>query len=262
MKNLKFYSILVLSALFVLSACNKEGATNPFLTLSQTTLTISADGGQLSVAYKVDNPVDGSTVSVNLGNVTWITDVEITESTIDLTVEANSVTSSRTATLTVSYPGAEDVSLTVEQDALEIQYDHNYDLSIFECGYYSRYGSSGEDLFYMYLSDLGFSANGYAQVGGHYYYFYLFVESADGTSLPTGTYTATTSYGGNMTLAVNSSEYVVQYSGNYDERTFTDGSLTVSADGNTYTIEGTVTDSEGEVHRIYYTGSAEIYVGT
>ena len=75
MKNLKFYSILGLSALLVLGACKKEeitedpgtGGESPVLTLSQTTLTVSVEGGVASVAYQVSNPVDGASVSVDSG---------------------------------------------------------------------------------------------------------------------------------------------------------------------------------------------------
>ena len=51
MKNLKIYAILGLSALLVLSACKKDeitedpGTEGPVLTLSSTTLTVSAEGG-------------------------------------------------------------------------------------------------------------------------------------------------------------------------------------------------------------------------
>ncbi len=259
MKNLKFYSILGLSALLVLSACKKEEPTagSPVLTLSQTTLTVPADGGAVSVAYQVENPVDGASVSVDLGSVAWITDVDITDSTIDFTVEANSVTSSRTATITVSYPGAEDATLTVAQEAVEVHYDYEHTLEDFVGYLYEEYGYNYEDLYYIWLSDIGFD-DGSTQVGGHYYNFALLVEEAPGMTLPTGTYTYTAGFSGNMVFSGYYSRYLEQGSSGYTESYLTDGYINVSADGDTYTIEGVVTDEDGASHRVYYNGPAVV----
>lgn len=265
MKNLKLYSIFGLSALIMLSACKKDEPTedpnsgtedgNPTITLSQTTLTVDAAGGETSVAYRVTNAVDGETISINqVTTEDWITVSSTTSTNINFTVEANSGSESRTATFTVSYPGANDVSLNVVQEAVVVGYDYEYELSDFTGEYIARYGYNGEDLFYIILSDLGFS-NGSPQAGGHYYEFYLFVDGADGSYLPSGTYTY--SIGSeDMTLFYYSS-YVYQYSSGYDQSYLIDGYLNVSADGDTYTIEGVVTDENGAVHRVSYTGAAE-----
>ena len=189
-----------------------------------------------------------------MGEVSWIT-VDITDSTIDLTVEANSEVSARTATLIVSYPGANDVSLTVIQ---EVQYTYNYALSEFSCSYYSGTGDSGEDMFYLWLSDLGFSDDGYTQAGGHYYNFALLASETDGTYLPTGTYTYSASFSGNMVFSGDYSRYIEQHDTGYDEIYLAGGYITVSADGDTYTIEGTVIDENGALHVIYYTGPTVI----
>ena len=114
------YSMFGLAVLLFASSCEKKiEQPNPTLTLSQTEVSVPADGGTYSVAYKVTNPRDGAKVSAEVAE-DWVTDVTVTAQDITFVVLANETTSERTASVTVSYPGiSSDAEFTIIQAAGE-----------------------------------------------------------------------------------------------------------------------------------------------
>jgi len=77
---------------------------------------VDAAGATTSVNYTVLNPVSGESVSAS-SNQTWVNTFDYTtEGKISFKVDANTG-EERTATVTVSYPGAESVQFTVTQNA-------------------------------------------------------------------------------------------------------------------------------------------------
>lgn len=84
-----FTSILALAA--VLSACNEDQKTaEPKLTLGQTEVTVPVEGGEYSVTWEVENPIEGTLPAVEQQDGTgWVSDLRTDESTILFTVAAN-----------------------------------------------------------------------------------------------------------------------------------------------------------------------------
>lgn len=119
MRSQVLYSALLGAAvLFLVNACQKPAQPDPTLTLDQTEVAVSAEGGSCSVSYKITDPRDGAELSVAEPEVEWISNVAVSESDISFDVAANETESERSATLIVSYPGVEpDVELTVVQAA-------------------------------------------------------------------------------------------------------------------------------------------------
>lgn len=123
MNPLKFALVCLLPASLLLPSCKPEEQTvAPALKLSQTEISVPASGGTVSLDYSLENPVEGSVISVDpVSEVDWITDIDLSVAEkISFNVVANEVEEIREAEFIVSYPGLlEEVSFTVIQQASE-----------------------------------------------------------------------------------------------------------------------------------------------
>lgn len=117
----KIFGLLAMSA-FALVACNPDTpepepvVEAPVVTLDKQSVEVSAEGGEFTVNYTIENPVEGVTLAVT-EDVEWISDVEVAESAISFAVAANDVEKAREATLYVGYTGAEGRTIAVAQAA-------------------------------------------------------------------------------------------------------------------------------------------------
>ena len=125
-----FTSILALAA--VLSACNEDQKTaEPKLTLGQTEVTVSAEGGECSVTWDVENPIEGTLPAVEQQDGTgWVSDFRTDEGTILFTVAANESEESRECVVTVTYPSAPEASFTIVQSGTTEEKPKEYSLEI------------------------------------------------------------------------------------------------------------------------------------
>lgn len=122
----KFFSLLAISAL-ALVACNPDSpepqpqpeVKTPVVTLDKQSVEVSAEGGEFTVNYTIENPVEGVTLAV-AEDVAWIEDVEVAESVISFAVAANDLEEAREATLNVEYTGAEARTIAVTQAAKSV----------------------------------------------------------------------------------------------------------------------------------------------
>lgn len=118
MKTSRFF-IAIVSLLFAFASCEKPQAELvPAIRLAETEFAIASDGGSVKVAYVIENPVEGEKISA-VADVDWL-DVDASKARI-LTISAatNETGVVRQASVTLSYKGAEDVTLTVSQDFFE-----------------------------------------------------------------------------------------------------------------------------------------------
>ena len=91
-----------------------RGATaTPEIVVATTGFEVNCDSNTLTVEYSVTNPVEGETLSASV-DVDWVSAV-VGDEAVTLTVDANDTGEDRSATVTLSYEGASDVSLTVAQ---------------------------------------------------------------------------------------------------------------------------------------------------
>lgn len=93
----------------------------PELVTENTVFNIEADGGRLSIPYTIENPAETGTVSAK-NTVVWIAVDAVSTSDIQLTVEANNLTETRSSTINIVYTFGEDSDtvstvVTIEQDA-------------------------------------------------------------------------------------------------------------------------------------------------
>lgn len=80
---------------------------------SEGIITISAEGGELEIAYVIDNPVAGAELTAT-STTTWITDITVAES-VCFNVDANTDTESRVGTITLSY-AEQSITVGIQQD--------------------------------------------------------------------------------------------------------------------------------------------------
>lgn len=120
MRNQVLYSTLLGAAvLFLVNGCQKPVQPDPTLTLSQTAISVPAEGGTFSVAYKVTNPREGAEVSPEASTNDWVTSLEVVDNNINFDVAVNEATEPRSVDVTVSYPGAADAVFTITQEAAD-----------------------------------------------------------------------------------------------------------------------------------------------
>ncbi len=116
------------AVLFAAVACNKEETTDntgnddntgggatatPEIVVATTGFEVNCESNTLTVEYSVTNPVEDGVLSASV-DVDWVSAV-VGDEAVTLTVDANDTGEDRSATVTLSYEGASDVSLTVAQ---------------------------------------------------------------------------------------------------------------------------------------------------
>ena len=107
-------SIMAALPLMLVGCTPEETVEPPVITAED--ITVSADAHTDKLTYSITNPVEGSQVEAE-SNQDWIHTFKYdTENTITFEVDAN-VSDERTAEITISYPQAEPVTVTVTQMA-------------------------------------------------------------------------------------------------------------------------------------------------
>ncbi|MCQ2293927.1 MAG: bacterial Ig-like domain-containing protein [Bacteroidaceae bacterium] len=82
--------------------------------ISASNVDIAADATSGEIAYTINNPVAGKTLSATT-DATWISNIQVTDDKVTFTSTANTGTAERTATITLKYEGAADKDVTVTQ---------------------------------------------------------------------------------------------------------------------------------------------------
>lgn len=263
----RFFYLIALSAILV-SGCKKpdSGETPgnaPQIELgTQNNLVVEAEGGTVNLAYEIVNPVDGGQISAE-SKETWMHDFNYdTENTIVFSVDPNEGTEPRSSVLTVVYAYGEGLSVSVDLNVIQngaVAYDYEWEMSEFTSTWYGdMYGINGEHNYYTWLSDMPF-VDGSTQTGGTYYLFDIYAPAPEDESapqIPAGTYTlgeleatAEWTFSPDYSKAIRYNDSGLEWSAD-----FADGTLTVSYDGGTMTMEAFLTDNEGKLHHLTYTG--------
>lgn len=100
-----FYKIFLAAILAMAAGCQEEELKPSRLTLNSEEVTVPAEGGEVSISYRLDSPIYNGNVSLS-GVPEWISDINTSISgIISFSVAENSQTESRTADLTVQYSG-------------------------------------------------------------------------------------------------------------------------------------------------------------
>lgn len=86
--------------------------------LTESPVSVPATGGDIAIEYRIDNYLDGTEIEVSCDE-TWAQDYDTPEyGKVMVHTQINFNTAPRTAVLTLSYPGAEPVTVQLEQAAI------------------------------------------------------------------------------------------------------------------------------------------------
>lgn len=257
-------------------------APEPVLTVTSTSpIEFTADGGEGTIIYTVENPRDNATMTatVNQEAAGWISSFTYADGKVTFTASANPDETERTATITLTYAYGENenatATVTVNQAAPAPTYDHEFTPSSDKVtGLYYGNTDGCNMLYAIHFNNGATESNRYAFPGSQQYYVFALQapepQDLNNIVLPAGTYTASTNETGIVSgdykiLKVNeeamnmaTAEYkyaTALYKGSGFYSDFLDnGSLTVTYENGEYTIEGVLTDLDGETHHFSYTG--------
>lgn len=88
-------------------------STTPVINASNVTIAYNATSG--AIGYSIENPIEGTALNATTSDADWITDITVGDESVTFTTTANEGDADRTATITLSYEGAENVTVTVTQ---------------------------------------------------------------------------------------------------------------------------------------------------
>ena len=264
---MKLNKLILLFALpFALAACEPTETpdtpqADPVLTLtSESSLKYTPEGGQGTITYTLENAVKGTELTATT-EAEWITNITVAEN-ITFNVEPNATTEERKNRILVTY-GEQNFNVFVSQEGVEPVV--NFEAECFEGVYYGTQYSPNYNIA-IYLSDKGFTEQGYVNPGATYYTLDLFLDNepaidAEGfMTVPAGTYTfdGTDSYG-DMTIGYAYSSYFVVNSDAtaYEAQEYYESAELVIAE-NSITFTAYVA---GVRHNVTYNGEAKFFVG-
>lgn len=159
-------------------------STGPNIMANNVTINYNVTSG--TIPYTIENGVQGTTLTAST-NATWLTLGSVGESSIPFTCSQNESEADRTATVTLSYEGAQNVTITVTQkryvvDFAELPFNYDGDgtgtlptgltasgLSIYNTSPKMQFNSTGD---YLILKinqrpgDLSFNIKGNSFSGG------------------------------------------------------------------------------------------------
>jgi hypothetical protein len=103
----------------MLESVEEVVSTEPVINADNITLTYDATSGE--IAYTITNPVEGTALNATC-DAEWVSNIVVGESSITFDVTENEGTEDRTATITLTYAGAQDKEVTVTQDHFVVDY--------------------------------------------------------------------------------------------------------------------------------------------
>lgn len=262
MKTLKLFLVFVaLSA--VLAGCKEKEVLSPDLKVGQKSISISSEGGVMSVDYELVNPVSDGKVSADAG-VEWVTDYDcVTDGKISFTVAPNTGAEERKAVLVIRYEYGEDViekNVELRQYAVEVvAADYEFEATVSTADYLGdAFSMNGELNYQLWLSDLPMD-NG-VQPGGTYYSLDVFAPALKSVpSLAEGEYVLSSS-GSMEAMTVNVGDFTymrkVKPDGSADEVyvALVEGTLSVGYEGENAVLELNAVDAEGKTHHVVFSG--------
>lgn len=111
--------LLPLAAICIVAhACQEPGQTDgeaPKI-IAEQELQTGPQAASLSLGYRIGNPSEGSSLTA-VSDDSWISAVSVTADEVSFQVAENTGTAERSGTVTLSYPEAEDLKVTVRQQA-------------------------------------------------------------------------------------------------------------------------------------------------
>ncbi len=252
MRMKKLFALATIVALIAVG-CKKDQLPEPELKLtSQSTMTFTADGGNGTITYKLEN-ADKSTKIAATASDTWISSITTTTAgQVGFTVAANESADARSAKMTVKY-GVKSFEVTINQsgksaDDPGVEPDPEPEADVIMAATHVDGFYFGEGEYEFYLSEVGLDDEGYYLPNATYFSFVglYAAEPAEGAEItvPAGTYTLDLDYTmAEGTFTENSTYFQTNESGSQTGKKFySEATLVVAEDGS---MEFTATAEDG-----------------
>lgn len=254
----KLFTLLALVTV-VFTACNngeEEVAAKSSILPKSTVVEFTRIGGEMVIDFSIRTPQGGSVTAVE--NCDWFEATVQYNSELVITAMANEG-DAREAKVTLKYPHAKDVAITVKQKAGNIDgFDEEFKAKRFEGEFYGTEYSETNN-YWLFLSDKGLKTDSEGKVQydpeGTYYYFDCYSELAPENEalpiIPNGTYSFDAENScGSGTFAKNASGCKSKGVSIGIES----GEIVVSDNK----IDIQLTMSNGEKHRVTYEGDLSV----
>ncbi len=273
MKNI--FSIMALAGAVLFSAaCNqpaedktpelKEPALN--ITTEGSQVSMNSDGGNALFKYEIVNPQGLDSVTIEIAdNPDWISvgkhETFATSGRVTLDVAKNYANKPREATIMISYIWSEEAEPLTKQ-AIIYQYEGNFYIEDLNAGL-CRYWGVDEAGLYHYEVILGTSDHN-GNTPNSAYYAINFCDSIETEDLlpEAGKYIYADEINyrtGKCLFGYYMSYYSLDANGeiDYSSRVDSFNDFTIEREGDIFTIQGELTDMEGQRHRVYYQGTLD-----
>ncbi|MBO7264915.1 MAG: BACON domain-containing protein [Alistipes sp.] len=259
--NKLFLLLLALPLAFASCEPTETPQADPVLTLtSENSFQFTPEGGQGTITYTLENKSKGTELTATT-TAEWITNITVGEN-ITFTVDVNEETAERTDRILVSYGNA-SFNVFVKQEGVEPV--ENFTVKVLDGVYYGTRYSDNYNVA-IYLSDIGFTEDGYVLPDATYYVLDLYMDNeptidAEGwLTVPAGKYTYDgTDSQADMSIGLSYSMYskVNSTASAYDVQLPYDAAeLVVSESG----LE-LIAYIEGVKHIVTYVGEPKIFAG-
>ena len=250
MTKFVFLAAMAISAtMFVACDDDDEQAVPPTLSinLEEGVLNVGADGGVSTVPCTVGNPVAEGVLSATT-EVDWITLTCNGNTEISVDATANPSPEAREAVVAVSYTYGEakvDAEFTVAQEGAEITADY-----VFTNPYVAGKVASmmGMSYFALYVSEKEIPDDFSLPTSPDYVYYSIGIFDMEDGKPKAGTYSLGMGSG-----CFNAASYGTEEAPYYNA--MTEGTLTISYEGEQMTLTATMTDGYEKAHYISYTGT-------
>lgn len=252
-----------------MASCKKQSGEptgpekdTPVITITEVgNVILKYDCTSASVHYTVANPVENARVYPE-STADWISGFDTSEEgTVSFSVQVNESLSNRNAILTLRYEYAEGESIA-QINVIQESSGYTYVLDVsYIYGYY--YGNR-QSTYYRYNTWLAENPmdDNMVEVGEGASYcldIYSDTEPDNMNSIapPAGTYTLSDD-SAPWTFSSTNSRLITKDGKGATNTYFTEGILIITQDGDTYTYQAILTDTNGEVHNVNYTGTVNL----
>ena len=110
-----FFLLAAFAAAAALTGCNGniEPAPDPVINISDSTFTALPEGGELTIAYTIQNPVEGGNLTADPAD-DWMGEAKVSDTAVVFNVEPNEGEQARETTVTLTYVFGDDRNVTAE----------------------------------------------------------------------------------------------------------------------------------------------------
>lgn len=118
---MKRFVLFLAVAAFAVSCKKNEDQGSGYgsmIILQSSEITVPCQAGSTDVQYKINNPVEGQTLSAN-SDTGWLYGVKVNDGSVTVSYAENRSFESRTANVVMKYDGAESRTLKVTQSGVE-----------------------------------------------------------------------------------------------------------------------------------------------